>query len=158
MTKTEEKKSLEEQLNMIIEAKNNKTELVLNTGLILLKMRSITPKAKTKGGVYLPDKTPTEAKKDIEFYYEEHPFQGVIIMIGPPKSNVSSLVIGNKEEDFKKGDYVYITKMAYDRMNIITFEQENYLTVQDNGYEILCKIPSEYIAKRIDKLDLELIK
>lgn len=156
MTKTEEKKALEEQMNMIIDAKNNKLALELSAGLIMIKTRTITPKEKTKAGIYLPEKTNTEAKKDVEFYFEEHPFQGVICTMGPPKKNFSNEIIANIPGEYIKGDYIYIIKQAYERMNIITFEEVNYLAIHD--YEILCKIPVEYIGKRIDKLDLELRK
>lgn len=154
MTKTEEKKALEEQMNMIIEAKNNKLALKLSAGLIMIKTRTITPKEKTKAGILLPPSASVEARKDIEFYFEEHPFQGVIYQIGPPKNNVQGEYIVNAPGEYEKGDYIYTTKQAYDRMNIITFEEVNYLAVHD--YEILCKIPVEYIGSKIDKLDLEL--
>ncbi len=154
MTKTEEKKALEEQMNMIIEAKNNKLVLELSAGLIMIKTRTIYPKERTKAGIYLPEKTNAEAKKDVEFYYEEHPCQGVIYIIGPPKKNSANEIVANIPGEYNKGDYIYITKQAYERLNLIVFEEFNYLTIHD--YEILCKIPVEYIGKRIDELDLKL--
>ena len=67
--------------------------------IVLIDVISIMPKEK-EGGIILPGKDNKNLNgEDMEKYFEEHPFQGIVICVGP----------GFKENDmeYKKGDHIY---------------------------------------------------